>query len=126
MQNPTSQAETSIPTEYVINGPNLNRTVTVRRKAAKRSESWYQNIVATLSTPARKKPRLEEPLLLLPTTTDEAAGKAASPDTSVGLPPLMMMMIQMQIIYEYAQEEARQGAQDRLDCNCRARSGSNE
>jgi hypothetical protein len=35
-------------------------------------------------TPARKKPRLWEPL---PTTTDEAASKAASIDTPVALPP---------------------------------------
>jgi hypothetical protein len=34
--------------------------------------------------PARKKQRLEEPL---PTTTDEAARKTASPDVSTGLPP---------------------------------------
>jgi hypothetical protein len=34
--------------------------------------------------PARKKPRLEEPL---PTTTDQAARKTASPDAAVGLPP---------------------------------------
>jgi hypothetical protein len=33
---------------------------------------------------ARKKPRIEEPF---PTTTDEAAGKTASPAISVGLPP---------------------------------------
>jgi hypothetical protein len=38
-----------------------------------------------VSTPARKKPRLEEPLLPLPTTTDEAAIKTASPKISVGL-----------------------------------------
>jgi hypothetical protein len=43
MQNPTDQAEASIIAETVmsINDPNLNRTFTVRRKAAKRSESWY-------------------------------------------------------------------------------------
>jgi uncharacterized protein (DUF2237 family) len=89
MQNPTDQAESSIPTETAREEPNLNRTFTVRRKAAKRSESWYvapppQTIVAPLSIPARKKPRLEEPP---PTTTDEAATKTASPDISVGLPP---------------------------------------
>jgi hypothetical protein len=57
MQNPTS-----IPTGTVvaINSLNLNRTFTVRRKAAKRSERWYQNTAAPLSLPARKKPRLEE------------------------------------------------------------------
>jgi hypothetical protein len=87
MQNPTDQAETSIPTETnVREGPHLNPmgTFTVRRKAAKRSERWYQNVSALLSTPARKKPRLDEHL---PTATDEATGKIASPDVSAGLPP---------------------------------------
>jgi hypothetical protein len=91
------QAEASTSTEPVpvINVPNLNRTVTVRRKAAKRTDPLYlapppQNIVVSLplshqaeEIPARKKPRVEEPLL---TTTDEAAGKTASPDISAGLP----------------------------------------
>jgi hypothetical protein len=79
MQNPTNQAETSIPTETVREGPDVNqyRTFTVRRKAAKRSEPWYlapplpQNVAAALSIPpARKKPRI-----------------TTSPDISVGLPP---------------------------------------
>jgi hypothetical protein len=88
MHNPTDQAESSIPTETVREDPNLNRTFTVCRKAAKRSESWYvapppQNIAAPLSIPARKKPRIEEPLA---TSTDEAATKTASTDISVGLP----------------------------------------
>jgi hypothetical protein len=88
MQNPTEQAEDegSIPTdETVRDGPNMNRTFTVRRKAAKRSERWYQNLSAPLSIPARKKPRVEEPLPT--TTTDEAARKTISPDIPVGLPP---------------------------------------
>ncbi len=90
MQKPTDQAETSIPVETVvaINNLILNRIFTVRRKAAKRSEPWYleppENIAAPLSIPARKKPRLEEPL---PTTTDEAAKKTAPPDLPEGLPP---------------------------------------
>jgi hypothetical protein len=45
IQNATEQPETFIPAETVMasNAPNLNRkrTFTVRRKAAKRSESWY-------------------------------------------------------------------------------------
>jgi hypothetical protein len=63
MHNSTFQAETCIPTETVvaINSRNLNRTFTVRRKAAKRSERWHQNTAAPLSLPARKKPRIEEP-----------------------------------------------------------------
>jgi hypothetical protein len=89
MQNPTDQAESSIPTVTVREDPNLNRTFTVRRKAAKRSESRYvapppQNIAAPLSISARKKPRLNEPP---PAPTDEAARKTASPDISGGLPP---------------------------------------
>jgi hypothetical protein len=94
MQNPSDhQAEVSIPAETVRDGPNLNRRWTrttvhaMRRKAAKRSESWYQDTVAPLFTPARKKQRLDEPLLPPPLTTDEAASKAASLDSSVGLPP---------------------------------------
>jgi hypothetical protein len=91
----TDQVETSIPTEPVINGSNLNRTVTVRRKAAKRTDPLYlvpppPNIAAPLppspqaeEIPARKKPRVEEPL---PTATDEAARKTASPDISEILP----------------------------------------
>jgi hypothetical protein len=80
MQNPNDPAETSIPAETVmaINGPNQNRTFTERRKAAKRSEPWYQNL-------SRKKPRLGEPLAT--TTTDEAARITAATDVSVGLAP---------------------------------------
>jgi uncharacterized protein (DUF2237 family) len=87
MQNPTDQAEASIPTETVREGPNLNLTVTVRRKAAKRSERWYQTTAAPLFTPARKKPRRDRELEPLPTATDEAARKTASPESSVGLLP---------------------------------------
>jgi hypothetical protein len=104
MQNPIDHAEAaSIPTESSVvseqAGPNLGnqhrhrhqhqypyRTFTVRRKAAKRSESWYQPFF----TPARKKIRLlEEPPL--PTTTDEADRETvtvtAAPDVSAGLSP---------------------------------------
>jgi uncharacterized protein (DUF2237 family) len=99
MQNPTEEAETFVPTETVLsNGRNLNPTVAVRRKAAKRSEPWYlappppQNLAAPLppspqaeDIPARKKQRLEdEPLTR---ATDEATRKTTSPDISVGLPP---------------------------------------
>jgi hypothetical protein len=104
MENPTDQAAAeataSIPTATTVvnNGSNRNHTVTVRRKAAKRThpfdlaaEELHLVPSSSLSSPqaedippARKKPRLEEPL---PTTTDEAASKAASPDLSAGLPP---------------------------------------
>jgi hypothetical protein len=64
----------------------------VRRKATKRAVPWSLTARAlnlgsppkAEDIPARKNPRLEEPL---PTITDEAAKKTASPDISVGLPP---------------------------------------
>jgi hypothetical protein len=92
----TDQVEAPIPTEPVINGPNLNLTVTVRRKVAKRSDPLFiAPSPQTIPTPpppspqaeeipARKKRRIEEPL---PTTTDEAAKKTAPPDLPEGLPP---------------------------------------
>jgi DNA-binding helix-hairpin-helix protein with protein kinase domain len=47
MQNPTGLAETSTETDVTVReGPNLNRTCTVRRKATNRSESLYQHIAA--------------------------------------------------------------------------------
>jgi hypothetical protein len=80
----TDPAEASIPTEPVINGPNLNYTVTVRRKVAKRTDPLYiapppPNIAAPLppSAPAEEipviqEPRAEDPLPTI-TVTDEAA-----------------------------------------------------
>jgi hypothetical protein len=84
MQNPTDQAEASILTVTVREGPHLNPmgTFIVRRKVAKRSERWYQKVATTLSTPARKKPRHGEHV---PTAIDEAA--SASPRSLVGLLP---------------------------------------
>jgi hypothetical protein len=84
---PTDQVEASIPTETGIEGTNLNLTVTVRRKVAKRSEKWYQNGAGPLLIPARKKRRIEDPPLPLPTSTDEAASNTASADLPEGLPP---------------------------------------
>jgi hypothetical protein len=96
--NPSiDQAAAPVPTEPVItNGPHLNRTVTVHRKAAKRTALVYlappppQNIAVPLSPPSQadniavtQDPRVEEPL---PTTTDEAASEIAAPDVSEGLP----------------------------------------
>jgi hypothetical protein len=61
----TDQApETSIPSEVVSQGPNLNRKVTVRRKVAKRTDPLYivppppQNIAAPL--PPSPTPQVEE------------------------------------------------------------------
>ncbi len=61
-----AEAEAPIPIE-TVSDPNINRTVTLRRKAAKRSERWYHNGDAPILIPARKKRRIEErPLLVLP------------------------------------------------------------
>jgi hypothetical protein len=94
MQN---QAEASIPTMVASGDASMiqHRTVTVRRKAAKRSERWYQDIAAPLppspqaediparkeearikeeplppssqseDVPVRKKPRVQAELLLI-------------------------------------------------------------
>jgi hypothetical protein len=75
----------------IDNGSNTNRTVTVRRKATKRTLPFDLAAGELEASPqaedilaARKKPRLDEPL---PTTTDEAM--TASPDVSVG-PPMKL------------------------------------
>jgi hypothetical protein len=63
----TDEAEASIPTETVINGPNLNRTVTVHRKVAKRTDPLYiappppQNIAVPLSTRRRSRRQIQLP-----------------------------------------------------------------
>jgi hypothetical protein len=88
-----AEAEAIIPMEAVSSNDdaNMNRTVIISRKAAKRSLPWDQaagelDLVSQDEEipSARKKRRLEEPL---PTATDEAARKTASPDVSVALPP---------------------------------------
>jgi hypothetical protein len=95
MQNPTDQAEASIPTETTVtnNGPDWNRAVNVRRKAAKRTHPFdltaeELELVSPPpqdeDIPARKRPRREEPL---PTTTDEPTQETTSPYVSVGLSP---------------------------------------
>jgi hypothetical protein len=90
-----AEPEAIIPMEVVSSGGQsaTNSTGTtgrLRRKAARRSEPLYirrsprrLGKAAAEDVPARKKPRLEEPL---PTTTDEAASKNSSPEVSVGLP----------------------------------------
>jgi hypothetical protein len=86
MQNPTNQAEAaSIPTETVLVSEQagshlLDPTFTVRWKAAKRSERWYQPFF----TPARKKLRLDAPV---PAAADEVDRETASPGVSAGLSP---------------------------------------
>jgi hypothetical protein len=91
-----AEAEAIIPMEIVSNeDANMNGTVKISRKAAKRTLPWdltAEELLLLSSQPpqaedipaARKKPRLEESL---PTTTDEAARKTDSNDLSVGLPP---------------------------------------
>jgi hypothetical protein len=90
---PTEDDEASIPTEHVRNGPNLNRTFTVRRKAAKRILPWdlpIDEIQLALPRPQdediqeRKRPRLEEPV---PTSTDDAIAENTSHNTALALPP---------------------------------------
>jgi hypothetical protein len=66
----------------------MNRTVKVRRIAAKRIcpfELAAEGLIVLQDedVPARKKPRLEEPLS---TATDQAARKTPSPDVTGGLP----------------------------------------
>jgi hypothetical protein len=96
MQEPTEEdeeVEAPIPPETVSSAADLDRTVAVRRKAAKRTLPWdlkagELDLVSTPPQaeviPARKKPRLEEPFSA---STDQAARETASPDVSVGLPP---------------------------------------
>jgi hypothetical protein len=96
MQNSTDQAAASTPTEITVvsddNGPNWNRTVNVRRKAAKRTRPFEltEEELELVSPPqdedilARKRPRLEEPLL---TASDEANRETDSPDVSLGHSP---------------------------------------
>jgi hypothetical protein len=92
MQESTEEAKASlIPTETVIaiiDVPNLAlkwaKVHTVRRKAAKRSEKWYQETAAPLPTPSRKKRRLEEPLLPL---RRSSLGLIATGSTGASVPP---------------------------------------
>jgi hypothetical protein len=83
----TDQAEASIPSEAVSNGPNLNRTVTVRRKVAKRSERWYiapppPSIAVPLSTRRRSRRQIQ-----LPPIETSAAQLDDSADLSGPVPP---------------------------------------
>jgi hypothetical protein len=92
MQNPTDQAEASIPTEATLNNNDTdwNRIVNVRRKAANRTLPWdltageLDLVLQEEDTPARKRPRLEEPPSA---TTAEATREIAAPDVSGGLTP---------------------------------------
>jgi hypothetical protein len=100
MQNPTNQAEAeaSIPTENVGDDPNGNRIVNVRRKAAKRtvpfdlveeelhlmpSSSLPRPQAEDVPAPARKKPRMEEPL----STTTVSVSLSVLADTAANVDP---------------------------------------
>jgi hypothetical protein len=103
MQDPTEEAEASIPTENVRDDPDLNqsRTFTVRRKAAKRTFPWdlaageinlgspppqvediQMTQVPRLEVPVMKKRRLKEPFSA---STDEGAKHFSSHDTGESL-----------------------------------------
>jgi hypothetical protein len=92
MQESAEETDASliIPTDSVveINGPNLalpwTTVHTVRRKAAKRSEKWYEKSAAPLPTPSRKKRRLEEPLLPLRRSSH---GLIMASSTGASVPP---------------------------------------
>jgi hypothetical protein len=95
---PTEDDEASIPpTEHdVPTGPNLNQypTITVRRKAAKRTFPYDLKIGETIQlalprpqdeeSPARKRQRLEESF---PTSADDAITENTSHATTAELPP---------------------------------------
>jgi hypothetical protein len=94
MEGPNEEAEASISTANEEEDPNLNPTVAVRRKAAKRTLPWdlsagELDLVSPPQPqaevlPATKKQRLGDPISV---STDEAAKKLSSHDTtSVSLP----------------------------------------
>jgi hypothetical protein len=90
---PAEDDQASIPPEHVRSSPNLNRAVTLRRTAAKRTLPWdlRANELELVSSPpqadetqATKRPKLEESF---PASTVEAAGELSPHDTAVALPP---------------------------------------
>jgi hypothetical protein len=96
LPTPTKEAEASIPTKNVREGPspnlNTNRTLKVPRKVKKRTLPWElpageRNLVSPPQdedSRARKKPRIEEPVSA---SKSEAATNISSRNTSVHLPP---------------------------------------
>jgi hypothetical protein len=92
MQEPTEEAEASIPTENVEENQNLNGTFPARRKAAKRTLPWdlKEEELDLVPSPLQdegirstKRPRLGEPI---PASLDEAATKLSSRETVVRFP----------------------------------------
>jgi hypothetical protein len=103
MQESTEEAEASISPLNVSDDPDLNRTFTARRKAAKRTRPWDLGTGEELTLvsppppqdediPATKKRRLEEPISAS-TDETEAARKFSSLDTAVSL--FMLLSTQM-------------------------------
>jgi hypothetical protein len=91
MQELTENVEPPIPTEIVSNDPDMNRTFTEHRRAAKRTLPWDlpADELEVVSPPqadeiqATKRPRLEKPF---PALADEATTKSTSDDTTVAIP----------------------------------------
>jgi hypothetical protein len=97
MEGPNEEAEASISTENVREGPNTtlntNGASALRRKAAKRTLSWdltagELDLVSppqrqAKDNPATKKPRLEEPISA---STDEANANTAPDQATAALP----------------------------------------
>jgi hypothetical protein len=91
---PTEDHVSSIPTTHERNGPSMNPTITVRRKAAKRTLPWKlaaDEIQLALSPShdegdirETKRQRLQEPV---PTSTDKAATYTTSHEITVAFPP---------------------------------------
>ena len=95
--NQDDEAEASLPTDHVRNGPNTNlnqyRTFTVRRKAAKRTFPWdLADDELQLAVPRpqdedenireTKRPRLEEPLITTETASQATTVALAPPDAA--------------------------------------------
>jgi hypothetical protein len=94
MQEPNEEVEASIPPLNVRDDPDLHRTFTARRKAAKRTLPWdlqsgklelvSSQLPQDEDIPATKKRRLEEPFSV--SAADEVATTFSTLDTAVSLP----------------------------------------
>jgi hypothetical protein len=84
MEGPTKAAE-GLSVVHMNGGRNMlnnSGTITLRRKSAKRTEPWYNN----LTSPATKKPRFETAMATA-TATAKGATKTASHDVAMTLSP---------------------------------------
>jgi hypothetical protein len=78
-----------LPTKAAINnGPNMDGTFELQRKAARRAETWYfaETLEVPLSPPLRgeDRPHYEKPISM---TKDESTKKTHSPQFAVAIPP---------------------------------------